>query len=141
MKKNNTASFSKEDSLALKGIAILMLMFYHCFVTGKNITQYEVNIFPLTFVFANKLVSYFKICVPIFAFISGYGLLQSYQKSQDSRPTKWQITRIVKTLSGFWFLLAALLFAMQLHSGYIGRAYFRKGIVKGFVYLVLEFLL
>ena len=38
----------KEDSAALKGIAILMMVFHHCYRTEKKFAGYEILFTPFT---------------------------------------------------------------------------------------------
>ena len=68
----------KEDSAALKGIAILMMVFHHCYRTEKKFAGYEILFTPFTAENVIHLALYMKICVCIFAFVSGYGLMYGY---------------------------------------------------------------
>lgn len=100
------AVLSKKDSLCLKGIAIIIMIFFHCFCSTKRIGNYTVDFFPFTQSFFIKFSGTFNICVSIFAFITGYGLyLSEKNKCTNSKNTlKWMSNRYIKTFSGYWFV-------------------------------------
>ena len=91
---------NKTESLQLKGIAILMMLFLHLFNTADRVELCNISIYfwngkPL--VLAMSRVAAF--CVPIYLFISGYGLTCSYKKTpQNLHP----IQRIFKLYTIFW---------------------------------------
>ena len=75
---------NKTESLQLKGIAILMMLFLHLFNTADRVELCNISIYfwngkPL--VLAMSRVAAF--CVPIYLFISGYGLTCSYKKNSS----------------------------------------------------------
>ena len=100
----------KEDSAALKGLAILMMVFHHCYRTADRITKYQIDLCGLTTEQVVSIAECFKICVAIFAFISGYGLMYSYsagkRKQPDQPVSAWISSHILSTMSGFWFISA-----------------------------------
>ena len=69
--KENT--FSKRDSLAVKGAAILLMLCLHCFRIPELYAGFPVNFAPFPEDLVNRICTYGKVCVGIFAFISGYG--------------------------------------------------------------------
>lgn len=102
--------FSKDDTLAIKGIAILFLLQYHNFFQRSRFENYEVSFFPFS---ADTVVTFtrmFKICVSIFVFLSAYGLTLSLKKynSETGLNGKQYIdylhTRLIKLMWGFWFV-------------------------------------
>lgn len=72
--------FSKDDTLAMKGIAIIMLFFHHCFMAEKRFANYDVTFYPLPEHIAVALSYFCKICVGMFVFLSAYGMTVSFQK-------------------------------------------------------------
>ena len=68
---------SRDDSLAVKGIAVLMLLFHHLYCSTGRFDGYAVSFFPFSEESIVELALLFKNCVSIFAFISSYGLLKS----------------------------------------------------------------
>ena len=110
------------QSNRLKTIAILMMLFLHLFNTN-----YHGLFEPLLFIGAQPLSYYISLfcdaCVPIFAFVSGYGLFYKYQQDPHSYKTA-NIKRVLKLYVNFWIIL--LLFAVLLglilgKSGYPGN--------------------
>ncbi len=105
----------------LKSIAILMMLGLHLF--NRDYT----GLFqPLIFI-GNQPLSYYvslfcDACVPIFAFVSGYGLYYSYQNDEKSF-TKKNIVRSKKLYLRYWIILVlfVVLLGMLLNKeGYPG---------------------
>lgn len=72
---------SKNDSLALKGIAILMMYVHHFYLSPERWAGYTVNFFPLTESMTVYIAEFFKTCVCVFVFITGYGMTRSISKN------------------------------------------------------------
>ena len=70
-----TNGLKKEDSAALKGLAVLLLIFHHCYRLADRIERYQVDLCGLTTEQLVAIAECCKICVAIFAFVSGYGLI------------------------------------------------------------------
>lgn len=65
--RGNRPIFSKELSLAIKGVAILMMLAHHCFAFPDYwLDDFSVGAIP------TAVCDSFKICVALFAFITGY---------------------------------------------------------------------
>ena len=98
----------KEDSMALKGIAVLMLVFHHCYRTAAKFEQYDVAFCGLSASQVITAAEICKICVAIFAFVSGYGLMYGYIIDKKKRNTRsistWTLRHILSVMSGFWFV-------------------------------------
>ena len=111
MEKEKTVRFDKYTSQAMKGIAIVMMLFHHQYLSRKRFEGFTVSFAPFADDTMIYMCSVFKICVPIYAFISGYGLYLSYRKKR-SAPVRWTAGRLVKTMSGFWiiWILSAVIF-------------------------------
>ena len=96
---------SKEESLEIKGIALIMMLWCHFYMTGA---QYE-----LFYIFkfgSFKLFSFLNnACTPVvfFVFLSGYGLYCVYEKGDQHRYSRilnlyihyWVITIIFTTIA------------------------------------------
>jgi surface polysaccharide O-acyltransferase-like enzyme len=102
---------SLQQSNQLKALAILMMLFMHLFQTNNYQNLFE----PLIFIGSQPLSYYFALfadaCVPIFCFVSGYGLFFKYQK-QPQTYIKSNIKRIGKLYINLWIIL--LLFVVLL---------------------------
>lgn len=103
-----TNGLKKEDSAALKGVAILLMVFAHCFRSVDKFGGYGIVFEPFTADMAISFSKYCKICVSIFAFVSGYGLMFGYSRRAREKGwmsnTKWVGSHLVSTLSGYWFI-------------------------------------
>lgn len=93
--------FSKEDSFAVKGIAICMMMWHHCFLSGR-FTGYTISFYPLIERQVVNIATFFKMCVSLFAFVSGYGLYVSFYRFRNkgkSQVQEWIKRDTVKLLN------------------------------------------
>jgi len=137
--------FSKQNSLALKGIAICLMMFHHLFLSVDRFMGYNINFFPLSQDRAIQIALFFKICVSIYAFITGYGLMISYKKLNNNKEAnnkekgKWFLSRIIKTYSGYWIIVALSLIICQLIDGRTQMILFKDGISKGILNIIFNF--
>lgn len=123
MKKTDVERFSIRDTNIAKGVAILLLVFHHCFLSTERFEAYDVSFFPFTeemVIFAARAA---KCCVGIFTFLSAYGLTRTYQKqrgegdlSERTRTEKFVLRRIINLLSGFLFVFG-LIFVCGLFLG------------------------
>lgn len=99
----------KEDSTALKGIAILMMVFYHCYYKTAKFAKYDIIFRGISENQVIVLATCMKICVAIFAFVSGYGLFCGYHKEKTERRSEtssgWVKRHLFSTLSGYWFVV------------------------------------
>lgn len=86
---------SKQLSYMIKGVAILMMLAHHCFAFPEYwLDTYSVGL--ITTVICNQ----FKICVAIFAFITGYGFCAG--KERRYRDTLW---KAMNFLGQYWLQL------------------------------------
>ena len=72
-----TCRFTKKNTLAVKGIAISFLLFYHCFSNISRMGGAEVSFWPLSQEMAIQISRWMVQCVGMFAFLSVYGLTLS----------------------------------------------------------------
>ena len=138
----NNKGLSKDDSLCIKGIAILMLIFHHLYCEVSRFEKFDVDFSPFTQDFVFDISNIMRICVSIFAFITGYGLLKSIAKTDIDRKSvaKWNITRLFKTMSGYYFVFMIYLIVTEIINQYPQEVYFKNGISKGIVYIIIDFL-
>lgn len=83
-----------------------MMLWHHCFLSGRFET-FPISFWPLRESQVVHIAFFFKTCVSLFAFVSGYGLYLSYQrtKENESGADRWVIKRIIKTLSNYWVIV------------------------------------
>ena len=126
MEKEKTVRFDKYNSQAMKGIAILLMMFHHMYLEKSRFEPYNVSFAPFTADKIMYIARTFKICVPIYAFITGYGLYLSY-KNNTSTPVRWTGKRLMKTMSGFWIIWLFSVAFFLVWNGYTITRYCRSG--------------
>lgn len=132
-----TSIFSKKEALELKGIAIIMMLFHHCFRLKELYDGCTVSFFPFKEMSIVNTAHVSKICVSFFVFISGYGLFLSYENKKESSQ-KWVAKRYVKTFSGYWFIWLASALICQLINGRTREVFFSGGLAKGIVYCIIN---
>lgn len=108
--------FTKEHTMQMKGIAIIILLFHHCFLnaqrwatvpyeklaTTKGWGYYPISFAPFSSHTIQYLASFSKICVAMFVFMTGYGMWGSYE-SQKKKTTmsNYIKKRMVTLMTGF----------------------------------------
>lgn len=96
-------SFIKKDiTNLLKGIAIILMITHH-FFTFPN-WYIEVISYPSLISFSTYFCVPTKICVSIFAFLTGWSY--AFNKNQN---IKYSINKIVKFLINYWIIYFILL--------------------------------
>lgn len=131
MKKNHT--LTKQDSAALKGIAILLMIFHHCFLDPSRFAGHIVSFAPFSQSAIVSLSYFSKICVGIFAFISGYGLYLSAVKQPRSAKavSGWTVSRLIKTMSGYWLVYILALITTWIYADLPIKTYCTNGNIRG----------
>lgn len=90
------------DSNALKGIALLLLLFHHLFYIQNG----KYDDVALHIGGGIELVQYIalacKLCVAIFVFLSGYGLGAKYIENCSAKA--FYLKRFTKLLANYWFI-------------------------------------
>jgi len=126
----NKKVFSKANSTALKGVAIIMMVFHHCYSLPQRYAGRGIDFSPFGQHWVAMFSNSFKICVSLYAFITGYGLYLSFKnmtKREKLTPrniTKWTAARYIKTMSGFWLIVVLSYIICQLIDGRTYRVFF-----------------
>lgn len=131
-------TFTIDDSLKIKGIAILFMIFHHLFRLEEFSRGYDVNFFPLTIGRTAQIATFMKICVPIFVFLSGYGLLASYEKMKDKK--NFFLVRYLKLMPTFWFVAVVSFVVIQIFTGDVSAYYLSHDIYYGFANILFDIL-
>lgn len=125
--------FTKKDMKMLQGVAILFMLALHLFarkeINGLYETFPEINGVPLVY----YLALFGDACVPVYLFVSGYGLYVSLGNGDRSTNNKKNMYRILKLLSNFWIIL----FVFMLIAYIFGR--FNEVFPGGFTSFLLNF--
>ena len=138
--------FSKADSTKIKGFAMLMMLMHHLYCEVNRFDGYSVSFTPFSQDFVVGLSLAFKICVSLFAFISGYGLLASYRSLQVRRDemgggngiTEWIAKHLVKLLSNFLFIYILCFVVTLLINGLPIQTYFSGSKIAGALYMGID---
>lgn len=86
---------SKQDTTAIKGIAICLMLWHHLFLRTVEFGN-----------IAHSLAQVFKVCVALFLFVSGYGLTKQYSKLGKpyfKNTVKFLLKRYVNFFLPYWF--------------------------------------
>lgn len=144
----------KSASAALKGVAILLMLFHHMYRKPSMFDDYGLSFAPFEQADVVDFAAVCKICVSIFAFISGYGLYLSYSKFDKTRRSrqdmlKWSAARYIKTIASFQFVYILCVIFCNLmenwqdnpNSEYIQRIFFEDNEpIYGRFLMLIDFL-
>lgn len=105
-----------KQSNQLKAVAILFMLFLHLF----NTLNFQGLFTPLVFIGEKPLVYYLSLfgdtCVPVFCFVSGYGLYYKYTKKHETY-LKDNMTRLKKIYLNYWVILLLFVVGLGLALG------------------------
>ena len=93
---------SLQDTNALKGLAICLMLIHHLFWRRNGLYD-DVQIGNLFLI--NEIGKMAKICVAIFVFLSGYGLMIQSEKRGNLGPLRsFYLHRFKKLFLNYWFI-------------------------------------
>ncbi len=101
--------FDKKDTLVVKGMAILLMLFYHLFESEELLTTLHVDYRPLSQDVFLILSGYGNICVALFVFLSSYGMTKGYMAREKEGCSVKQmydlaVKRCIKLIGNFSFM-------------------------------------
>lgn len=132
--------FSKQDTALVKGVAILMMLFHHCFESSYRYAGYELNFFPFTESQTVEIASFFKICVALFVFLSGYGITKSLENTPRDGYAKQVCRRSFSLMSGFWFIFVLCIISAAIIMPSMLKVYSSPKIINIGVFVLYDFL-
>ena len=137
--------FDKNDTLAVKGLAILFMIQHHGFLSPDRFEGMTVNFSPFSQLDIVTISNFLKICVGMYVFLSGYGLTISLKKygndgTLSGRQYKdYLYRRLWKLMTGFWVLyLLGFIFSIFINSR-VETVYFSKDITTGIYSIFTDF--
>lgn len=110
-KLTETRTFPKESSDMAKGIAILLMLFYHLFSTATDNAIMQVDCSPLPESIFLTIAKFGNICVPVFIFLTSYGIsYKVFHNTDDSLKASYKGTwkRAGMLLARFVFMFAVV---------------------------------
>lgn len=131
--------FSKRNTNILKFFALFMMLFHHLFLEGR-FENYNISYTFFSYSRILNVSSFFKICVSIFAFVSGYGLYLSYNNDENhNRDVKWIWKRYVSTFRGYWIIIIFIWILYICQNDIMTELYFGESFLTGIMYMVFDF--
>lgn len=101
-------NFTKNDTLVVKGVAIIAMLFHHCYTSKTDLNAYMISYAPFAKATVLRMSLWSKVCVGIFVFLSAYGITLSLKKLKQKKSDHRKYIvfhterRIWRILSGFW---------------------------------------
>ena len=141
--EKKTISFTKDDTLAVKGFAILMMLFHHLFLGAERYAGFDVDFTPLGEEKTVLIAQFFKICVAVFVFLSGYGITISMKKlkSGDRLAGRKQVAkRYFSLMSGFWFVYLVCIVTVLIFDKSILSCYKANNIFNSIYFAFVDFM-
>lgn len=136
-------TFSKYDTEKVKGLAIILMMIHHCFLKTEQYAGHAVSFFPFSEETVNYWALFFKICVGMFVFITGYGLALSFKKVNSKYQftpkecTDIVVTRYIKLISGFMFTLVCVwIYSFIASTGWFSHVYGTG--LRAYIYAIID---
>ncbi len=136
--------FSKNDTLAIKGLAILAMIQHHNFLSLERFEGYDVSFFPFSQSKVIILSNFLKICVGMYVFLSGYGLAFSVRKySSDNTLNGVQYKdylyrRLFKLMMGYWVIYAIFFIVSWIAVSRPMTIYFTDDIFSGIYSMFID---
>lgn len=120
-----------------------MMLCYHCFLpVPGNFDGYSLSFFPFTATQVSDFATFCKICVCLFAFVSGYGLFFSFRKWRRVNPdcscARWLWQRYVRTFSSFWLIVVLCWIVCGLIDGRPKAIYLNNSRIAAICYALLD---
>lgn len=99
-------TFTKYDSQAMKGIAILLMLLHHLFYSADSAHGLPVSYLLLDGKQMTAFARFCKICVPAFVFVTAYGMTLKYKASGQGGKSVKKLTlfRYASLMVSFLFI-------------------------------------
>ena len=142
--------FTKEHTMQMKGIAIIILLFHHCFLnaqrwatvpyeklaTTKGWGYYPISFAPFSSHTIQYLASFSKICVAMFVFMTGYGMWVSYESQKKKTTMSNYIKKRMVTLMTVFLIIFAVTEILAIPTGRFIEVYGHD--FRSVVYMIID---
>lgn len=102
MDSDNRLRLSPEDSNIIKGVALLFLLIHHLFYIRNG--MFDDIVIGGRYHLVNMIGQACKTCVPMFVFLSGYGLTAVAEKWETINLKQFYIHRFTKLYLNYWLM-------------------------------------
>ncbi len=135
---SNDSSFTKRDTQVVKGVAIIFMIYHHCFLSPERYQGQVVSFWPFSESLINYISLSMKLCVALFVFLSAYALTLNINHIKDPTLLKEKIIhRYLRTMSGFYFVFLTLnLFSILTNKGWYTHVYGTG--IKSIAYFIID---
>lgn len=100
---SNTDMLSIKDTNALKGLALVLLLTHHLFYVRNGLYN-DIQLYKSIYL-VQEIGQFSKLCVVMFVFLSGYGLMaQAEIKGGLGSIKEWYLRRYKKLLLNYWMI-------------------------------------
>lgn len=111
---------TKEKSQVLYGIGICLMVYHHLFAFPERINSSYIMLLDFGFLHVGTMLSYFgKICVALYAFLSGYALTLRIDESSSIKNIFLNILKRLKKFYSTYFIIIAIFVPLGLFLGKI----------------------
>lgn len=142
--------FTKEHTMQMKGIAIIILLFHHCFLnaqrwatvpyeklaTTKGWGYYPISFAPFSSHTIQYLASFSKICVAMFVFMTGYGMWVSYESQKKKTTMSNYIKKRMVTLMTEFLIIFVVTEILAIPTGRFIEVYGHD--FRSVVYMIID---
>ena len=142
--------FTKEHTMQMKGIAIIILLFHHCFLnaqrwatvpyeklaTTKGWGYYPISFAPFSSHTIQYLASFSKICVAMFVFMTGYGMWVSYESQKKKTTMSNYIKKLIVTLMTGFLIIFVVTEILAIPTGRFIEVYGHD--FRSVVYMIID---
>lgn len=121
--------FTKNNTLAIKGLAIFLLVAYHCLSSEQRLFGASINFWPLSQTTAMRIFLCMETCVGLFVFLSVYGMTLSVKKQYmnfEFTPHEGMVFTVKRYVHLVFTFLLPYIFCAGVTS-YLGMSRYRGG--------------
>lgn len=131
--------FTVKHSNMIKGIAIILMVFHHLFRIKQFSQGYTLSFWPFSIGRVAQITTFFKICVPLFTFVSGYGLLYFYKKLRNKK--NFFKIRFFKLMPTFFIvsIISYIFFVIFNYENFI-KTFFSGSLYSGIFHVIFDVL-
>lgn len=136
LNKQRRRFISINDSACLYGIAILLMVFHHCFCIPSRLGENYISVLG-DYALEARIAWIGKLCVAIFAFISGYAFSIKAEKNKEEHVInrvlsdyRLSISHLIKFYLKFW--LVFLIF-IPIGIAFFGKSGNPKNLAQGLI--------